>query len=196
MKKLLFWILTFLWIFFSFCSADFIVYEAWNYPADCSLTWYNYRVPEWFSSFSSNYNCLSPYDFTDIYFTTSNWTILAKFDYNSASLVCSSDSVFYFDNRLGSSFWTYFQACNIDFPVSSPKFKVNYGSTSYEYELEDNLFIYLKSPVIQSWNTFTYAWSTWINLYFNWSSQFYNKSKLFLNTPSWFSNNVFTPICL
>ena len=77
-----------------------------------------------------------------------------------------------------------------------PKFKVNYGNTSYEYELEDNLFIHLKSPTVQSWNTFIYAWSTWINLFYNWTSQFYSKSNLYLESMYWFNNNIFTPICL
>lgn len=78
----------------------------------------------------------------------------------------------------------------------SPKFKVNYWNTSHEYELNDNLSIYLKSPVIQDWNTFTYNWKTWLNLFFNGTSQWYDKSNLYLESIFWYNNNIFTPICL
>lgn len=84
----------------------------------------------------------------------------------------------------------------IKYHFANPEFKVNYWNTSYTYSLDDNLSIYLKSPVIQSWTMFIYAWSTWINLYFNNTSQFYNKDKMYLKTPSWYNNFVFTPVCL
>lgn len=75
-------------------------------------------------------------------------------------------------------------------------FKINYWNTSVEYDLNSDLSIYFKSPVIQNWNTFFYEWKTWLNLFYNNSSQFYNRSNLYLDSMFWFSKNIFTPICL
>ena len=200
MKKILISILTIFWILLSFCSADYIIYNEDEIPSDCETSFFSYRVPYGFSTYNSDYNCLyivenyTPINIVNSTNTLSFWSFTDLYH----KLVCSADSVFYFNNDYYTNWYgADFRGCSINISVeNTPKFIVNYSSTSYEYELEDNLFIYLKSPIVQSWNTFTYAWSTWINLYFNGSSQFYNKDKLFLNTPSWFNNNVFTPICL
>lgn len=117
-----------------------------------------------------------------------------------------SSSVYSLDNNLSfltpdsSSYYSPAVCSSICYslvtPITSPKLKINYWNTSYEYELDDNLSIYLKSSVTQSWNTFIYAWSTWINLYFNNTSQFYNKSRLYVwNVMFYYFDNVFTPLC-
>lgn len=129
---------------------------------------------------STNYIWFFRFSDTQEYFSYDNFGMSVRCFKNSVVDPNSSWSVLYWD-ELGPS---------------SPIFKVYYWNTSYEYELEDNLSIYLKSPVAQSWYTFTYAWSTWINLYFNNTSQFYNKDKMYLKTPSWYNNFVFTPVCL
>lgn len=91
--------------------------------------------------------------------------------------------------------WSVLFGDSISCPT--PKFKVNYSNTSYEYELEDNLEIHLKSPVIMSWiYNYIYDWPTWINLFYNNTSDFYNKDKLYLKSMYWYNKNIFTPICL
>lgn len=83
-----------------------------------------------------------------------------------------------------------------DTTPTDPILRVNYWNTSYDYILTDILEIKLNSPVLKDGDNYSYNWSTWINLFYNWQSQFYNKSELFLFTPSWYSANIFNPICL
>ena len=118
MKKFVFWILTILWIWLSFCNADYVIYNESDIPADCELSFFSYRVPYGFSSYNSNYNCLYILDTdTPIYIVNSSNTVsFWSFTNLYHKLVCSADSVFYFNNEHYSNwFGADFRGCNITF---------------------------------------------------------------------------------
>lgn len=191
-------------------------YSDWKYL----LTWnsefstycYTFSTPLKFTSYQKIYYWLhntelSSFDFSpyriswilrQTVYILNGWSYPASYMTWSYYNVWKQNINFLWCNKDVSNLWTvstplYWYSYS---EVSTPKFKVNYWSTSYEYDLEDNLEIHLNSPVLKDGDNYFYDWSTWINLFYNWISQFYDKSELYLFTPSWYSANIFNPICL
>ena len=95
MKKFLFWILTFLWIWLSFCSADYCWYadstqgfDVW--VENCEFVWWQWLyitdiVDYWcFFSSSSDYNWISLFWEYSVYYNNS---------FSSIYACCNSEAV-------------------------------------------------------------------------------------------------------
>lgn len=169
--------------------------------SNCINIWYTFQywILSWNNFNTVNLNTPFVFDSSDfpyIFFVfLESSSIWYSYEFSRSFNYELNSDVFY--TPISNSDWYYLVPRNICYSfLSVPKFKINYWNTSYEYELNDNLSIYLKSPVVQNWNTFTYDWSTWVNLFYNNTSQFYSKNKLYLNSMYWYNNNIFTPICL
>lgn len=206
MKKILlsiFWI--FLWLS-AFCSADSYIFSWYNYLYDLWDYWfydcdvwlvYNWcDVSSWLPLFYfsednlifHNINCWIGIGWSNYVYFKNPVPCLSNYDYSYSENIfeCSEDL----------DWWYTYWWCFLYNSISSDTFTVNYWSTSKEYTITEDIDIFINSPVIKNWNTFTFDWSTWINLVYNWSYNWYTKNKLYLWWQFWYKQGVFTPICM